>query len=41
MAKVLVALVLAAGAVLAQDEVGFVSLFDGKTLDGWDGNPVY
>ncbi len=23
------------------DEAGFVSIFDGKTLDGWDGDPVY
>ncbi len=22
----------------ADDEAGFVSLFDGKTLDGWDGS---
>lgn len=25
--------------VLAADEAGFVSLFDGKTLNGWDGDP--
>lgn len=30
---------LLAGAVLAADEEpGFVSIFDGKTLDGWEGN---
>lgn len=23
------------------DEPGFQTIFDGKTLDGWDGNPVY
>lgn len=23
------------------DEDGFTSLFDGKTLDGWDGNPTF
>lgn len=23
------------------DEEGFVSIFDGKTLEGWDGDPVY
>jgi len=22
-------------------EDGFVSIFDGKTLDGWDGNPAF
>ena len=22
-------------------ETGFVSIFDGKTLDGWKGNPTY
>lgn len=32
-------LVLAAPAAQAADEEGFVSLFDGKSLDGWDGNP--
>jgi hypothetical protein len=41
MVKVLIALGLAACVALAQDEVGFVSLFDGKTLEGWDGDPVY
>lgn len=25
----------------ADDEAGFVQLFDGKTLDGWDGNPEF
>ena len=25
----------------AGDEPGFVSLFDGKTLNGWEGNPKY
>ena len=24
-----------------QDESGFVRIFDGKTLDGWEGDPVY
>lgn len=23
------------------DETGFVSIFDGKSLEGWEGNPVY
>ncbi len=23
------------------DETGFVPIFDGKSLEGWDGNPVY
>ena len=23
------------------DEEGFVEIFDGKTLDGWDGDPIY
>lgn len=27
--------------LLADDESGFVSLFDGKTLDGWDGDPRF
>ncbi len=27
--------------VLAADDEGYVSLFDGKTLDGWDGNPEF
>jgi len=26
---------------LAADDDGFVALFDGKTLDGWDGNPAF
>ena len=26
---------------LAGDETGFQPIFDGKTLDGWDGNPAY
>ena len=25
----------------AADDAGFVQLFDGKTLDGWDGNPEF
>ncbi len=25
----------------AESEEGFVPLFDGKTLDGWDGNPKF
>lgn len=25
----------------ADPDAGFVSLFDGKSLDGWDGNPTY
>ena len=24
-----------------ESEDGFVRIFDGKTLDGWDGDPVY
>lgn len=28
-------------AIAADDEAGFESLFDGKTLDGWDGNPDF
>lgn len=27
--------------VQAEGEEGFVSLFDGKSLEGWDGDPVY
>lgn len=30
-----------APSVRAADEEGFVQLFDGKTLDGWDGNPEF
>lgn len=26
---------------VAESEASFESIFDGKTLDGWDGNPVY
>ncbi|HEY7181355.1 MAG TPA: DUF1080 domain-containing protein, partial [Blastocatellia bacterium] len=26
---------------LAGDELGFSSIFDGKTLSGWEGNPEY
>lgn len=26
---------------LQPDETGFVSLFDGRTLEGWEGDPVY
>src|SRR5436189_83524 len=25
----------------ADDEAGFKSIFDGKSLDGWDGNPKF
>ena len=28
-----------AGGRLAADDAGFVPIFDGKTLDGWEGNP--
>ncbi len=34
------ALLIPLGDVSAQED-GFVSLFDGKTLDGWDGNPKF
>ncbi len=27
--------------LLAADEAGFETIFDGKTLDGWDGNPEF
>src|SRR5262245_46691230 len=26
---------------LAEDEPGFTSMFDGKSLDGWEGDPKY
>jgi hypothetical protein len=29
------------GAILAEDDKGFVSIFDGKTLTGWDGDPKF
>ena len=50
MQKLLTVGLLTAAVALAQrpvplpafdDETGFVSIFDGKTLEGWDGNPVY
>jgi hypothetical protein len=28
-------------APMAEDEAGFNSIFDGKTLKGWEGNPTY
>lgn len=34
-------LMLAAGAARAADEDGFVQIFDGKSLDQWDGNPQF
>jgi hypothetical protein len=34
-----VGLLLIAGNVVAADNDGFRSIFDGKSLDGWDGNP--
>ena len=34
-------LALVAATAQAADEEGFVSLFDGKTLDKWDGNPEF
>jgi hypothetical protein len=32
---------LVAGATLAADNEGFEPIFDGKTLEGWDGNPDF
>src|SRR5690606_16191655 len=37
----LVALVLAAGTLHAEEGDGFKPLFDGKSLEGWDGNPDF
>ncbi len=37
----LIALIVPIGITNAADEDGFVSLFDGKTLDNWDGNPKF
>jgi hypothetical protein len=34
-------LLMTAAAPLEADDEGFVSIFDGKTLDGWDGNPAF
>lgn len=40
--QILVMLVLAlAGNSMAQKKKGFVKIFDGKTLKGWDGDPAY
>lgn len=36
-----VVLLILAGAAFAADSDGFTSLFDGKTLEGWDGNPDF
>ncbi len=36
-----VAAALLAASAMAADEEGFQSIFDGKTLDGWDGNPKW
>lgn len=33
--------VVATGEVRAADEEGFKPIFDGKSLDGWDGNPAF
>lgn len=41
MKRVVFAILAAACVALAQDEAGFVPIFDGKTLEGWDGNPIY
>ena len=41
MKRVVFAVLAAACVALAQDEAGFVRIFDGKTLEGWDGNPIY
>ena len=35
------AIVLASASFLQADEDGFISLFDGKSLEGWDGNPKF
>lgn len=35
------AVVVGVGAVQAADEDGFMPIFDGKSLDGWDGNPAF
>ena len=29
------------GVAQPDDATGFVSIFDGKTLDGWDGDPTF
>jgi len=26
---------------MESDEAGFLNIFDGKTLDGWEGDPKY
>lgn len=35
------ALLLPASRAVAEDDAGFVKIFDGKTLDKWDGNPKF
>ncbi|MGE3803705.1 MAG: family 16 glycoside hydrolase [Gemmataceae bacterium] len=38
---VVVGLVLFAGGASADDDTGFVSIFDGKSLDGWEADPTF
>src|SRR6476659_1625105 len=39
--SILLLLPLFAAPLFAEDEAGFTPLFDGKTLEGWDGNPDF
>lgn len=41
MLRALLPTLIACSPVLAADEADFVELFDGKSLQGWDGDPVY
>lgn len=36
-----VAMVVSHGSLMAEAEAGFVDIFDGKTLEGWDGDPRF
>ncbi len=41
MLRALLLKLIACSPVLAADEAGFVELYEGKSLKGWGGDPVY